>query len=147
MGPCFGRGDGLGILRGTFQERSFQRTCCFPPISCEYVTMYGVYYGRTSLVECHRSRQMAQWVRGYRRETLCRGHGHTAGPRNVVEPIAGWYEHVGISEFGSLHLVTVLFAPFLVYMVAIFEVIPHSFVTSTTTNLSAHIWGVIFHRT
>ena len=41
---------------------------------------------------------------------------------------------VGILEFGSLgvstpHLVTLLFGSFLVYMVAIFVVTPHSFVT------------------
>jgi len=41
---------------------------------------------------------------------------------------------VGISEFGSLgvstpHLVMLLFGSFLVYTVAIFVVIPHSFVT------------------
>ena len=43
-------------------------------------------------------------------------------------------KRVGISEFGLLgmstpHLVTLLFSLFLVYMVAIFVVTPHSFVT------------------
>ena len=51
---------------------------------------------------------------------------------------------VGISEFGSLGMST----PHLVlfwYILAIFVVIPNSFVTLTTMNLSAHVWGVIFH--
>ena len=43
----------------------------------------------------------------------------------------------------TLYLVTVLFGSFLVYMVAVFVVIPHLCVTIHHHELAAHIWASI----